>query len=117
MSEPATPESRASPGLFANAWTALWRRIREGAARLGAALKGPELDEDERESDARELREEADKSFIRRNIEGRARAMRNRRRAGWIVGTQDENPLRRSSAMAISGPPKRSRSQCLLVAA
>ena len=56
MSEPATPE-RASPGLFADAWTALWRRVHEGVARLGAALKGPELDEDERESDARELRE------------------------------------------------------------
>ena len=56
MSEPATSE-RASPGLFADAWTALKRRIREGVARFGAALKGPELDEDERESDARELRE------------------------------------------------------------
>jgi hypothetical protein len=56
MSEPATPE-RASPGLFAEAWTALWRAIRAGAARLGAALKGPELDEDEQESYARELRE------------------------------------------------------------
>ena len=57
MSEHATP-GRASLGLFAIAWAALWRRIREGAVRLGAALKGPELDEDEQESNARELREE-----------------------------------------------------------
>jgi hypothetical protein len=56
MSEPATPE-RASPGVFANAWAALWRGMREAAAELGAVLKGPELGEDERDSDARELRE------------------------------------------------------------
>ena len=65
MSEPATPEP-ASPGVFANAWTALWRGIGEAAAQLGAALKGPELGEDERDSDARELRE---RIFTRGNIE------------------------------------------------